>query len=67
MSQFPISKPIAEGNVVATLKSVLDAVVFQNEVCAALVSFRIEMPGTVDAKVVLNFDDAQCLRSKKTP
>lgn len=67
MSQFSSSEPIAEGNVAATLKSVLDAVVFQNEECTALVSFRIEKLGSVDAKVVLVFDDAQCLRPKTTP
>ena len=66
MSQFSSSKPIAEGDVAATLRSVLDAVVFQNEGCTALVSFRIEKLGTVEAQVVLVFDDAQC-QPKKTP
>lgn len=66
MSQFSSSKPIAEGDVAATLRSVLDAVVFQNKGCTALVSFRIEKLGTVDAKVVLVFDDAQC-QPKKSP
>lgn len=66
MSQFSSSKPIAEGDVAATLKLVLNEVVSQNKVCTALVSFRIEKLETADAKVVLVFDDAQCL-PKKTP
>ena len=66
MSQFSSPKPIAEGNVAATLKLVLNEVVSQNKECTALVSFSIEKLGTVDAKVVLVFDDAQC-QPKKSP
>ena len=66
MNQFSSSKKIAEGDVAVTLRSVLTEVVNQNKACTALVSFRIEQLATVDAKVVLVFDDAQCL-PKKTP
>jgi 2-methylaconitate cis-trans-isomerase PrpF len=57
---FTVSKPIAEADVAATLRTVLQEVVMQNKVCTALVKSRIEGLGTAKAKVVLTFDDAAC-------
>lgn len=55
-----VPKPIAEGDVAATLRLVLQEVIKQNRVCTVLTKFRIEGLGTSDARVLLTFDDALC-------
>lgn len=58
--QFTVTKPIAEGDVAATLKLVLQEVVKQNKVCTVLTKSRVVGLGTVEASVILTFDDAGC-------
>jgi len=57
---FTVTKPIAEGDVAATLKLVLQEIVRQNKVCTVLTKSRVEGLGTGQAQVVLTFDDAAC-------
>jgi hypothetical protein len=60
-----VTKPIAEGDVAATLRLVLQEVVKQNKVCTVLTKSKIEGLGTVEARVVLTFDDAKCDKVEK--
>ena len=57
---FTVTKPIAEGDVAATLKLVLQEVVKQNKVCTVLTKSRIVGLGTAEASIQLTFDDAAC-------
>jgi hypothetical protein len=57
---FPVTKPVNEGDVAATLKLVLQEVVTQNKVCTVLTKWEIKGQGTPEARVVLSFDDAKC-------
>lgn len=59
-----VTKPVAEGDVAATLKLVLQEVVKQNKVCTVLSKFTFEGLGTGAARVVLTFDDAKCEKAK---
>lgn len=61
---FPVTKPIAEGDVAATLRVVLQEVVKQNRACTVLTKSTIEGLGTEEARVILMFDDAKCEKSK---
>jgi hypothetical protein len=64
--QFTVTKPIAEGDVEATLKLVLQEVVKQNKVCTVLTKSRIVGLGTAQSSVVLTFDDAACEKAPPT-
>lgn len=61
---FTVTKPIAEGDVAATLKLVLQEVAKQNKVCTVLTKARIEGLGTAEARVLLTFDDAACEKAQ---
>ena len=58
-----VTKPIAEGDVAATLKLVLQEVVKQNRVCTVLTKSTLVGLGTGTAQVVLTFDDAKCAKA----
>ncbi|MEO8314204.1 MAG: hypothetical protein ABI645_05360 [Pseudomonadota bacterium] len=61
---FSVTKQIAEGDVAATLKAVLQEVVKQNRACTVLTRSTVEGLGTEEARVILTFDDAKCEKSK---
>lgn len=64
---FPVTISIAEGEVAATLKLVLQEVVKQNKVCTSLTKSRIEGIGTEQARVILTFDDSMCKKVQAVP
>lgn len=60
---FTVTKPIAEGDVAATLKLVLQEIVRQNKVCTVLTESRLEGLGSAQARVLLTFDESGCERA----